>query len=264
MVPEMKAPRAPAWIGIGAQRSGTTWFTHLLLRHPAVCLASGKGTFIQRKELHFFDRVLHSGLDANFVEAYHENFAVVEASHPGEFTPSYLRCTWTAGLVRQAITPETIIVCLLRDPVERFYSAIRRSQQESKRANKLEQLTKRRGELSRLIGGDALWGGMYASQLRAWRAVFAVQPFIVLQYEAVLKDPATAVERVWSAMELAPVDIGPAQPLSESSSAHKPWTHDLRQMPDLRMLLQTIYHPEVLELTRDWGIESELWTSAWL
>jgi hypothetical protein len=37
----------PAWLGIGAQRSGTTWFTDLLLQHPHVSLSTAG-----RKELH--------------------------------------------------------------------------------------------------------------------------------------------------------------------------------------------------------------------
>ena len=195
----MVAARAPAWIGIGTQRSGTTWFTQLMLRHPAICLASCQGSFIQRKELHFFDRVLHAGFDESLIDAYHEKFAGVEASHPGEFTPLYLRCTWSAGLLRRATSPETVLVCLLRDPVERFYSAIRWSRQLAERTDNLNWLSQRRGELSRLIGGDALWGGMYATQLRAWRSLFGLERFIVLCYEAVVEDPTAAVGRVWSA-----------------------------------------------------------------
>lgn len=258
----MKTPRAPAWIGIGAQRSGTTWFTQLLLRHPNVCLTSCKSTFIQRKELHYFDGVLHSGINENFVKTYHEKFADVEADCPGEFTPSYLRCTWAAGLVRQAITQDTVIVCVLRDPVERFYSAIRRSQQVSVQTNQLEQFTNRRGELSRLIGADALWGGMYATQLNAWRAIFNLKQFIVLQYEAVVQNPVSAVSRVWSAMGLSDVDIGPALPPSETSSSDEPTIYDMRQTPSLKSSLRRIYYPEILELEKVWGIRRGLWTAS--
>ena len=42
----------PAWLGIGAQRSGTTWFTDLLTQHPQVGLGvNGK------KEQHLLHKV---------------------------------------------------------------------------------------------------------------------------------------------------------------------------------------------------------------
>ena len=43
---------APAWLGIGAQRSGTTWFTDLLTQHPQVDLGTNG-----KKEQHLLHKV---------------------------------------------------------------------------------------------------------------------------------------------------------------------------------------------------------------
>ena len=57
----MWAMSAPAWLGIGAQRSGTTWFTDLLTQHPQVSDTTlSAGLIIQQHPLEHFD---WSGLD---------------------------------------------------------------------------------------------------------------------------------------------------------------------------------------------------------
>ena len=50
---------APAWLGIGAQRSGTTWFTDLLTQHPQVGLGTNG-----KKEQHLLHKVADGVLPA--------------------------------------------------------------------------------------------------------------------------------------------------------------------------------------------------------
>ena len=233
-----------------------------MLRHPAICLAPRPRSFILRKELHFFDGPPFTGSDDRLIEEYHQMFAGAEASHPGEFTPGYLRSVSAAELVGRAAGPETVLVCLLRDPVERFYSAFRWQRRSIAESDENRTERGRRG-LSRHTERDALWGGMYATQLRAWRTVFARDRFVVLSYEAVVEDPASALGRVWSAMGLEPVEVGPPLPRSETSSPIDLSVDDLAQKPDFRSLLQAIYHQEVLDVEEEWGIDSNLWTATW-
>ena len=49
----------PAWLGIGAQRSGTTWLTDLLVQHPQVALGSNG-----KKEQHLLHKVADGRLPA--------------------------------------------------------------------------------------------------------------------------------------------------------------------------------------------------------
>lgn len=72
----------PAWIGIGAQRSGTTWFTDLLCAHPQVCLGANG-----RKEQHAFNRSLLAGWSEEDTDAYRCQFSFDPGLRPGEFTP---------------------------------------------------------------------------------------------------------------------------------------------------------------------------------
>ena len=114
----------PAWLGIGAQRSGTTWFTDLLLQHPEVRLSAQP-----KKELHRLYQTLNRPKAApRSIRKYLKLFNV--DGYPGEFTPFYLRALWVPEIARQVVGPDTPIIVLLRDPVERFESAMRMAEQE--------------------------------------------------------------------------------------------------------------------------------------
>jgi hypothetical protein len=114
----------PAWLGIGAQRSGTTWFTDLMLQHPEVRLSAQP-----KKELHRLYQTLNRPkATPKYIRKYLKLFNV--EGYPGEFTPFYLRALWVPEIARQVVGPDTPIIVLLRDPVERFESAMRMAEQE--------------------------------------------------------------------------------------------------------------------------------------
>jgi hypothetical protein len=231
-----RPPRGgPAWLGVGAQRSGTTWFTDLLLQHPAVTLARPG-----EKELH----QLYRGLNEPFDEAHYLGLFEVEGL-AGECTPAYLRCPWTAGTAARLVAPEVPVFALLRDPVERFASAMR--------------LEASRGRLRspedvRLRGADAVWAGMYASHLDVWERALADGQLLVFQYEKVVQDPDLHVGRIWARLGLGPVTLEDVERPSRTSAAESAW-----DWPEgLRDALVSIYAPQVQALDR-WGIDVTLW-----
>lgn len=102
----------PTFIGIGAQRSGTSWLFECLREHPNV--------FMPRKETHFFDREYDKGFSY-----YSGLFTGVENSvATGEFTPDYLYSP--EAMERIALhCPNAKLIILLRKPAERTQSALR-------------------------------------------------------------------------------------------------------------------------------------------
>src|SRR5690242_18385540 len=104
----------PAFVGVGAQKSGTTWWSAALRDHPEISIAT--------KELHFFDSM--ETLDPRDcpVDAYHAHFAG-EPLLAGEFTPRYMFDPWVPALLRVA-APEARLIMILRDPVDRYRSGI--------------------------------------------------------------------------------------------------------------------------------------------
>ena len=242
-------PDGPVWLTIGAQRAGTTWFTGLLTQHPDVSLiGSGEG----------FPRITPSlvvGAGDGFDKTYLDHFRGVPGK-PGECAAAYLRCGWVPPIVRRLCSPDAVLVVLLRDPVERFASAMRLklSRAELPRDDGPAELHR----WSRLHGPDAQWGGMYATQLAAWRASFDRRHLLVWQYEWAVAHPVEVVGRVWSDLGVDPVDLdGIDEPSATSTHAGDTWSWDL--LPGFRDTLTELYAPEVDRLEDDWGIDRELW-----
>ena len=73
---------APAWLGIGAQRSGTTWFTDLLTQHPQVGLGTNG-----KKEQH----LLHKVADGREPASVYLDLFPDDGVRRGEWTPQSLR-----------------------------------------------------------------------------------------------------------------------------------------------------------------------------
>lgn len=185
MNPDSTHRAQPTWIGLGAQRSGTTWLTDLLTQHPDVKLNS-----TGRKELHFFDRFLLEEWSTEWRDRYRNLFEV----GGGEVTPSYLRSPWAAPLVQEA-APNAVTIAVLRNPVDRFVSALRWYVESEGLPDDAPWAWIR----SRFA--DALWGGFYADQLEVWK------PTLVLTYEDLRANPIYEVGRIWRALGLNPVDL---------------------------------------------------------
>jgi len=239
-------PRGPAWVGIGAQRSGTTWFTDLLTQHPAVGLARNG-----RKEQHYFDTAVVEGWTGDDAAGYQDLFED-DGVRRGEYTPAYLRLPHVPALLRSAC-PEPLLLVLLRDPVERFHSAMRwyARQREARPARRPTPRTHRQ------FTEQSVWAGMYATQLDMWSAVFDPGRFVVMQYEAVREHPQEAVDAVIERLGLEPVRLSGADLPSATSTggAHGD------ALPGLDAALRRIYLPEVARLAGDWGVDPGRWPS---
>jgi len=229
-------------------RSGTTWLTNLLLEHPKVRLGSN-----ERKELHFLTRALGHGWTNELRDRYFRLFD--GRGCPGEFTPAYLRCIWTAPIAATVIRPTTPVIVLLRDPILRFESEMRFAQKKGN-IPPIEQ-SQRLAHWSRTAGSSAQWSGMYASQLEAWAAHIPPQQLHVIQYERAVEEPQATADRLWEAMGLDSVPLERVDERSGTSAAGYGWDWSL--VPDLQAALETLYAPEVERLERRWGIDRELW-----
>lgn len=109
----------PDFIGLGAQKAGTSWWFDLLAEHPAVYFP--KGAF---KETHFFDSLdLSEPAD---ISAYQTLFGRPVGTVTGEWTPSYLPNPDLLPLIQKA-APTAKILVMLRDPIERYASGVAHS-----------------------------------------------------------------------------------------------------------------------------------------
>jgi hypothetical protein len=161
----------PDFIGVGTQRSGTTWWFRMLCSHPQI-----RSPRDRRKEQHYFDQFGARQMTDADVAAYHDLFPRRPGVMAGEWTPRYMRDCWTPVLLRRA-APEARLLVMLRDPIERYRSGI---------PHRLGRHPDRRVEA---LAVDAAERGRYAMQLERLREHFPDEQILVLQYERCRQDP---------------------------------------------------------------------------
>lgn len=225
---------APAWLGIGAQRSGTTWFTDLLVQHPQV----GLGTNGKKEQ-----QLLHRVADGVAPASDYLDLFPADGIARGEWTPHSMRHP-TAPAAAARLVPDVPVLVLLRDPVERFRSAMRLA------------ATRGKSWPYPVPMNIQTWTGFYADQLAAWSAAVGRDRLRVMVYEQVRRDPQAAVDAVWRHLGVEPVALHDVARASGSSSrAGWDWPDGLRET------LQVLYRPQVARLESDWGLDVSDWTA---
>lgn len=182
----------PDYVGIGAQKAGTSWWNALLEMHPDVARTKG-----QPKELHFFDLLWDRPWSAADATRYARYFPRPTGSITGEWTPGYMIDFWAPGLIARA-APQARILVLLRDPIDRFRSGLTHTDDATT------------ASLSHRDAAGAFQRGLYAQQLRRVFDSFPREQVLVQQYEACREDPARELARTFAFLGLRSVVLPPA------------------------------------------------------
>ena len=180
----------PDFIGVGTQRSGSSWWYRFAVEsHPRVARVEG-----QPKELHFFDRFWQGDEPGSLAELYASFFPRPPGAITGEWTPRYVYDHWAMRLLAEA-APGAKVLVMLRDPVERYRSGLARQQRAS---------AKRRAPLMLANIADQVWRGAYFEQLRRLFDFFPREQVLVLQYERCAAEPLAEMKRTASFLGLEP------------------------------------------------------------
>ena len=219
----------PDFVGVGSQRCGTTWWFRTLLHHPQIRPPRGR-----TKELHFFDRFCAAEMRDADVAGYHERFPRGPGQIAGEWTPRYMGDVWTPRLLRRA-APEARLLVLVRDPIERYRSAI------------VHRRTSEPPRPPELVSSDAVERGRYAAHLTRLHAHFDPAQILVLQYERCRIDGPEQYRRT---LRFLGVDDGHEpegleRPRGTTTEAQKEplW-------PDLEQALRAVLEPDVARLAQ--------------
>jgi Sulfotransferase domain len=181
----------PDFVGVGAQRCGTSWWYRGTIRsHPHVVRIAKPG-----KELHYFDRFWSGGQPADFVEGYHALFPRPEGAITGEWTPRYMVDFWSMRLLHEA-APQARLLIMLRDPIERLRSGIQRERMLADEARVPFELA----HLS-----EAVYRGLYYEQVRGVFELYPREQVLVLQFERCRADPMGEMRRTQEFLGLEPL-----------------------------------------------------------
>eukprot|EP00986_Skeletonema_menzelii_P018274 scaffold26619_cov126-Skeletonema_menzelii.AAC.2 len=107
------------WLGIGAQKAGTTWLHKLLRKCDDISLPH------EQKEVHFWDWHHRKGFEWYIRQfGYHSQKASAVALHYGEITPCYVVLPETTIAEIHKCFPNLKIIFVARDLVDRAWSAM--------------------------------------------------------------------------------------------------------------------------------------------
>ncbi|MFO7640904.1 MAG: sulfotransferase [Candidatus Competibacteraceae bacterium] len=221
------------FLGIGAQKAGTTWLYHLLARHPQVGFPAGK-------ELHFWNRP-H---DAAALDAYLAQFPERrDGRRQGEITPAYALLDESVIRAIHAVNPHLRLIYLIRNPTDRAWSS---ALMALTRAELTLAEASDRWFIDHFQSAGSRARGDYQACLQRWCSVFPSEQLLLLRYERIAADPVGLLDDCFRHLGVEPASAatliewgcrerifaGPGEPLR----------------PSLRPVLRRLYRDRILAL----------------
>jgi hypothetical protein len=170
----------------------------------------------------YFDRHYHRGLNwyrSRFPTAFLKRIALARtgAFLTGEASPSYLLNAVVPARVA-ATLPETKLIAILRDPIDRAYSGYQREVRKGRETRPFADAA--RAEFPKTLNGwkddrsgDALAAfyhrsylarGLYAEQVQHWMTSFPRERFLLLSSEEFFKDSLSVLNRTCDFLGIPP------------------------------------------------------------
>lgn len=180
-------PRGPDVIGIGAQRTGSSWMYACMYEHPQICMP--------RKEINFFSRERNWSRGFDWYEGIFAECPPTVIA--GEFSSTYLPDPETPTRIHDRY-PDVRLIVSLRHPAERAYSSY------------LNDIVA--GEVSPKQGfRDALRlhpeyieGGRYGHHLRKYLELFSRDQLLVSIFDDARRDPLAAIQEIYRFLDVDP------------------------------------------------------------
>jgi hypothetical protein len=199
---------AVSFLGIGAQKSGTTWMYRQLMRHPQVAFPRGKETQYWTKH----------GDDADaWVRMLQPAVRSLPDGRPvrsGEITPSYATLADPAIRAIHRRCPQIRLVMILRNPIERAWSA---AMMELARSGMAVGEASDEWFIEQFQSSASRARGDYSGSIARWRSVFGSEPMLILLTEDLARDPSGVMAALAAHIGIDPADFRsvPASALSE-------------------------------------------------
>jgi hypothetical protein len=277
----------PDFIGIGAQKAGTTWLARNLQAHPQI--------YMPRKEVHYFDRKIHdkrtglgrflgrSSADAQwrrqarhwtvlhtfrrpslqnllwdlkyYMMPYNDRWyaSVFEESGAkvaGEITPAYSILDSDKIAHVHDIMPNTKIIFMMRNPIERAWSQAVMSFDKAKGST--EQIGKAKF-LRKLSRNSFQKLTSYLKTLENWEEYFPQDRFFVGFLEDVRFSPEELLSSLYGFLGVDPY----FDPSLTGKIIH---TRSTGQMPTkVAVRLAQDYHQEIAQLAESFGGHTSFW-----
>jgi len=240
------------FLGIGAQKAGTTWLYEQLRQHPELDFPVGK-------ENHFWDG-RERGKHARSIAEYASFFASHVQSHAGEITPAYAILQPESIAEIKRYFPDLRLFFCVRDPVERAWSAARMFLDRAW----LQPHDVSSGFIWELCSAPAFtMRGDYAQCLTNWLQCFDASQIHLIDYAQIQSDPNSVLRILFSHLGVAQRPAQKASELFAKVHTGRNWPLD----PVVRVRLNAHYATRVerfCSLLNESKLNAAIDTSTWL
>ena len=240
------------FIVAGAQKAGTTALMNLLGQHPDVVLPVVK-------EPHFFDNegfFMHEEIP---LEAYHTAFPFEGGEKLyGEGTPKTMFLKRCARRVYD-YNPSMKLICILRDPVARAYSAWNMNHVRRMEERGFEELIAEEKDIIARQGlvqsgfNMYLSRGLYAVQIRNLLRLFPEEQLLFLRYDRYREDNLSVFREVCAFLGL---DAGEADVATGEVNVY---AYSSALDPEVERGLREWFRPDVEDLEALLGWDLRAW-----
>ena len=231
------------FLGIGAQKCGTTWIFSQLGKHPNIRFPAGK-------EVHFWD--LHRERGTSWWTALFETEAA--GVKQGEITPAYalLEASMIAEIYRLA--PQVRLFYSIRNPIARAWSsalmALTRAEMTLDEASD-QWFIDHFNSLGSRDRGD------YLRCLENWLSVFPADALKLILLDDIVSDPRAVLVALAEHLGIHPDPFLKAELHDLATPVFEGTAHDLR--PALLDHLRTLYAPSLRRLSDSLGRDLNSW-----
>jgi hypothetical protein len=187
---EWRIGEGPDFVGIAAGKAGTTWWYELLKEHPQIVQNR-----LNAKELGYFHHFKYYGLSDEQVMTYRMAFAAPKGAICGEWSPGYLVHPFCTEYLKVA-APNTKILVLLRNPVDRVLSSINHMSQVIGKYYDFEPEQRYVYDVFDLNPTE-IRDCRYSEGLKQLLRHFNHDQILILQYEKCKADPIQEIARTY-------------------------------------------------------------------
>ncbi len=230
------------FLGIGAQKAGTTWLYEQLRQHPQLAFPLGK-------EVHFWNRPHDAVAIADYLNHF-DNITVTA----GEITPAYGILPFNVIQEIYSHAPQLRLIYLIRNPMERAWSSALMALQ---RAEMTIDEASDAWFIDHFYSVGSLARGDYQTCLQNWRAVFPEEQLLILYFEHIVTKPEVLLNCCFQHLGVTPLSAGQLQQHGCYEQVFAGPGHALRS--SLKPALKLLYQDKINDLSRYLAMDLSAW-----